>query len=57
MRCPKCGGQDVAKILYGLPAFDTKLEEDFRCGRIILGGCEEGVNNHHWHCNTCKNEF
>lgn len=57
MKCPKCGNENIAKILYGLLAFDEKLEKDLESGRIVLGGCEEDVSNHHWHCNTCKTEF
>ena len=30
IKCPKCGSRKVAKILYGLPAFDDELEEQAR---------------------------
>lgn len=57
MECPKCGNNNIAKILYGLPAFDEKMERDLQDGHIVLGGCEEDESNHHWHCNACKTEF
>ena len=55
MKCPKCDSEDIAKILYGLPAFDSKLEKDLKSGKVVLGGCE--LDEKCWHCNKCKNEF
>lgn len=55
MKCPKCGNENLARILYGLPAFDNKLDKDLADGKVVLGGCEE--ENKHWHCNSCKFEF
>lgn len=55
MECPKCGSENIAEILYGLPAFDDKLERDLADGKVVLGGCEDDTKR--WHCNSCKNEF
>src|SRR5690606_13722069 len=32
--CPKCGGREPRRILYGMPAFGEYDEDDF-----VLGGC------------------
>ena len=55
MRCPKCGNGKLARILYGLPVFDDKLEKDLADGKVVLGGC--GEEEKCWHCNSCKYEF
>lgn len=55
MKCPKCGNENIAEILYGLPVFDDKLERDLADGKIVLGGCEDDTKR--WHCNNCKTEF
>lgn len=54
-KCPKCGDENIAEILYGLPAFDESLERDLESGKVVLGGCEDDAKC--WHCNSCKNEF
>jgi hypothetical protein len=41
-RCPRCGSPSLARILYGLPAFTRRLEEDLDAGRVVLGGCVIG---------------
>jgi hypothetical protein len=35
-RCPRCGSEEVIRILYGAPGPD--LLEDARSGRVALGG-------------------
>jgi hypothetical protein len=37
--CPLCGSQQVARILYGMPAFNEDLERNLRIGKWVLGGC------------------
>ena len=39
IKCPKCGSSKVAKILYGLPAFDDELEAKIDAGEVVLAGC------------------
>ena len=55
--CPKCKSENIAEILYGLPAFDDELEKDLESGKIVLGGCYIGSQNPHFHCNDCGGEF
>jgi hypothetical protein len=37
--CPACGSTRVARILYGLPAYDDELRRELDEGRVVLGGC------------------
>lgn len=52
-KCPNCNRRSVATILYGLPAFDPKLDQDLRAGRVILGGCCVSDDDPAWQCNKC----
>lgn len=54
-KCPKCESEDLAEILYGLPVFNARLENDLANGKVVLGGCEDDTKR--WHCNKCKTEF
>ena len=38
--CPKCKNKNIAKISYGEPSMDKKLEKDIADGKVVLGGCE-----------------
>ena len=38
--CPECGSRRIAAILYGLPVFTPKLEEQIETGRI---GCRYSI--------------
>ena len=53
-KCPKCGSQKIAKILYGMPAYSTKLRKDMDEGKIVLGGCCIGMDDPVWKCVDCK---
>lgn len=53
-RCPKCGSVQIASVLYGLPAFSQKLEEDMKTGRIVLGGCCITDDDPKWQCIDCS---
>jgi hypothetical protein len=52
--CPVCGSSRVADILYGLPAFSPKLEEDLDTDRITLGGCCVTDGDPVWQCVECQ---
>ncbi len=39
-RCPSCGSESVAPILYGLPGLESF--EAARRGELIIGGCMPG---------------
>ena len=55
--CPKCGSKNVAKILYGYPAFNEKLKKQLDNGEIVLGGCVIFDEDPKYHCNDCKEDF
>ena len=52
-KCPVCNSSRVATILYGMPAYSEKLEQDLATGRIALGGCCVGEDYAAWKCLEC----
>lgn len=52
-KCPRCGSRSVAKIEYGMPAWDSVLEAREKAGRIVLGGCCVTGYDPNRHCNHC----
>lgn len=52
-KCPACGSQQVASILYGMPAFGEQLQRDLEAGKIILGGCCVSDHDPQWQCVGC----
>lgn len=56
-KCPECGSENIAEILWGEPAFSKELEHDLETGRIVLGGCCITGEDPEWHCNDCGCEF
>ncbi|MCX7877331.1 MAG: hypothetical protein N2510_01680 [Ignavibacteria bacterium] len=57
LKCPFCGSENLARIIYGLPNFNEKMKKDIDKGKIILGGCCISDFDPHWHCNNCKRYF
>ncbi len=55
--CRDCGSESVAKILYGLPVQDAKLEEQLQAGQVYLGGCTVSPFSPRWHCTECGYEW
>lgn len=55
--CPACGHRPVATILYGLPVFDSKLEQSVADGRTILGGCVIDGDDPLWQCTQCGQQI
>ncbi len=51
--CPNCNSPRIAKILYGMPNYDEKLEKDLREGKIVLGGCCVTENDPDYKCTDC----
>ena len=51
--CPKCGGTDIAIILWGLLDFDSELENKLKEKKIVLGGCCVTNNDPKLECNDC----
>ena len=57
IKCPRCGNRNIAKFLYGMPAFDGTLEKRLESGTIVLGGCCITELNSRFHCNECNKGF
>jgi ribosomal protein S27AE len=51
--CPKCGSKRMARIQYGLPAYDAKMERDIAAGKLVLGGCCITGDDPRWQCADC----
>lgn len=52
--CPACGSPRVASVLYGLIAFDERLQADLAAGRVVLGGCCLTRYDPVWRCVDCE---
>jgi hypothetical protein len=52
-KCPECGSQRIATILYGFPDFEA-IKDDLESGRIILGGCCISDTDPAWQCLACE---
>ena len=51
--CPKCGGTDIAMILYGLPQMSKHLEKKVKDKKIVFGGCCVSGGDPKLECNDC----
>ena len=51
--CPKCGGTDIAMILWGLSSNSEFLQEEIKKKKIVFGGCVVSKNNPEMECNDC----
>lgn len=47
----------VAVILYGLPDFTTKLQQDLDEKRVVLAGCVIFENSPGWQCVGCGHRW
>jgi hypothetical protein len=59
MKCNKCGSEDIAEILWGMPQFDKELQKLIDAGKIVLGGCcirGDGLDAV-WRCNSCGTDI
>lgn len=54
MTCPNCNSPRVARILYGMPMFDDKLDKAMKEGKIVLGGCCITDNDPDYQCLDCN---
>ena len=52
-KCPSCGSNKIANILFGMPAFSEELENDLKEGRVVLGGCCVSDDDPSWQCADC----
>lgn len=57
MKCSKCDSVKIARILYGFPMFDDKLEKQIDRGTITLGGCCVTGNDPKYECMSCGVQF
>ena len=55
--CPKCGGTDIAMILWGLLDVSSKLEKKLQNKKVVLGGCVVSGNDPVRECNDCLWRF
>ena len=51
--CPKCGSDDIAKILWGLQMPNSESDKAVKDKKIVLGGCLVSDNDPYWECNDC----
>jgi|TARA_B110000438_G_C15235971_1_gene403499 rubredoxin len=51
--CPKCGGTDIAMILWGLPQMSEDLEKKVKDKKIVFGGCCVSRGDPKLECNDC----
>lgn len=56
-KCPACGSESIAKIMYGMPMMTPELEEELRTGKLSLGGCCVSDDSPRWECNGCGEEW
>ncbi|MDD9825349.1 MAG: hypothetical protein OXU86_01005 [Thaumarchaeota archaeon] len=52
VRCPKCGSEEIARIMYGLPARMPE-ERDM----VVLGGCGVSPRMPSMACLACRRQF
>lgn len=66
IKCPHCGSNNTARILYGMPVMSDELENKLDTGKVVLGGCCIGgveINGEFVsvdqtrHCNDCHKDF
>lgn len=56
-KCPVCGSDKIADIMYGIPILSTELERDLKDEKIFLGGCEIYPDDPTWRCADCRTGF
>jgi len=57
LSCPSCGSDNIAMILYGLPAMSEKLKQALENQEVTLGGCMIHDEAPQWVCNECSHKF
>jgi len=57
-KCPNCGSERIARILYGLPDRSSpSLMKELEEGKTILGGCFYAEFFPVWKCLDCKTKM
>lgn len=59
-RCPRCGSERVAYVIWGMPAFSTRLQELLETGEVEIAGCllpspPEAPAT--WVCRSCRHPW
>jgi ribosomal protein L37AE/L43A len=57
MKCPVCGFETVATILYGEPIYSPQLCKQMEERTVTLGGCCIYPRKPRWECTKCKTKF
>ena len=57
MKCPKCGSKRVARILYGMPAFNEEMQRKINNEELYLGGCCISEHDPGYHCFGCGKDI
>ena len=52
-RCPACGSDRVARILFGLLDMDDDISRKIEEGEIVAGGCLVSDDDPAWRCLDC----
>jgi rubrerythrin len=52
-KCPECGSDRIADILYGLPSFSPSLRKEIEEDKRVLGGCCITNDDPTWQCTSC----
>jgi 5-methylcytosine-specific restriction protein A len=52
-KCPECGSDRVARILWGMVLPDKALREEMDAGQVVLGGCVVSDYDPSWRCMDC----
>jgi hypothetical protein len=55
--CPKCGGERVAQIVWGLVDSSPELVAELQAGLSVLGGCVVSDDDPTWECLDCKHQW
>lgn len=56
-KCPVCGSERIADILYGNPAYSEELKAVIDAGRIVLRANIMTDDDPKWQCADCKTEM
>ena len=55
--CSRCGSRNVARVMYGYPAYSERLERELVTGETRLGGCVVWPDQPKLVCHTCGLEM
>jgi hypothetical protein len=54
IKCPHCGSEKIARILYDMPAFSERLQKMLTNNEIVLGGCCITEDDPVWKSVNCR---